>query len=314
MVGGVRHMVVPLPEEDATAPKAHVDINTEKMRRLRQEEEEEEEQRARYEYSKHVREIHPRFDVGEIIEEEPDEEPEQEPAAKRARAFEQPSDDSWFVEASPEAAKAPAVPVMYTWEKEFEALRELCETSEPIKCFGCEYIAVAGHESIYADDWRRLVDFFMASLPMCPSPRHLGVEMYEFFDRTVADSLRKRNVIAQDAKLWSPHGILDHFMNHNRDPVVQIMRDYMAYTEIHSIIIKNEIFELHSESGRRRVNGEALKKLKTIAEMREKLMRVNPYQLPYAPKEAASAPQFVHPHSQMKQRPSLAEAHSRWDR
>lgn len=314
VVGGVRRMVVPVPAAEVEPTKAHLDINTEKIRRLREEEEREEQQRAQLEYTKHVQNIHPNeplhfdFDVedGEVIAEEPE--------PKRARTFEQPTDENWFVEAAPEASKGPGVPVMYTWDKEFELLRELCESGETTKCFGCEYIAVAGHETIYADDWRALVDFFQASLPMCPNPRQLGIDLYTFFDRTVVESLRKQGAMQPDQRVWSPHGILDHFMNHNRDPVVQMMRDYMAYTEIHSTIIKNEIFELHPESGRRRVNSDALKKLKTIAEMREKLMRTNPHQMPYAAKETTTTPIFVHPHSQMKQRPSLIEAHSRWDR
>ncbi len=315
VVGGVSRLVASLPScSDADAAKCHVDVNTEKLRRLREEEEREEQQRAQLEYAKHVRNIHPDKQLQFDFDVEDGEEIVEEPAAKRPRGMEQPTDENWFVEASPEASKGPGVPVMYTWEKEFESLRELGESDTPDKCFGCEYMAVAAHETIYADDWRAVVEFFQASLPMCPGPRHLGAELYAFFDRTVVESLRKRGVMQPDARLWSPHGILDHFMNHNRDPVVQMMRDYMAYTEIHATIIKNQIFELHPESGRRRVNGEALKMLKTIGEMREKLMRANPHQLPYAAKETSSAPTFVHPHSQMKQRPSLIEAHSRWDR
>lgn len=315
VVGGVRRMMAPMPACDVDAPKSHVDVNTEKMRRLREEEEREEQQRAQLEYSKHVQSVHPQAQLHFDFDVEDGEEiVEDEPLAKRQRAFEQPTDENWFVEAAPEASKGPGVPVMYTWEKEFESLRELCESDLTEKCFGCEYMAVAGHETIYADDWRAVVDFFQASLPMCPNPRHLGIELHTFFDRTVVESLRKRNIVQPDVRLWSPHGILDHFINHNRDPVVQFMRDYMAYTEIHSIIIKNEIFELHPESGRRRVNSEALKKLKTIAEMREKLMRVNPHQLPYAAKETSTVPAFVHPHTTMKERTALVEAHSRWSR
>lgn len=287
------------------------------MRRVREEEELDEQRRARLEYSKHMRSICTHEEEYQAEEcEEVDAMAgieEEEPAAKRVRTFEHQTDENWFVEASPDATKTPAVPVMYTWAKDFELLKELGDSDDPKLCFGCRYHAISAHASIYAEDWQALVDFFRATMLMCPNATQLGVELYEFFDKTVGESLRKRNPSYAEVRWWSPYGIANHFLNHNRDPTVQCMRDYMAYNEIHSVIINNQMFEMCPETGRRTVNGDALKMLKTVFDMREKVLRMNPSQLPYAPSESSPTPKFMHPHSQLKQRPSLASVQSRWD-
>lgn len=328
MVGGVRHVIAPLVTEENSC----VDTNSLKLQRIRAEEEEEQRRLAQLEYTRHVREMHSEVasrkrqrseqaeeeesferhfdeDVEEVIIDEGQEEPN-----KRIRTFDSHSDSSWFVEASPDTAKTPAVPIMYPWQKSFETLRELGVDEN--ECFGCAFQTVAAHESIYANDWKALVEFFQASIKQCMNPRQLGIELYAFFDRTVMASLRANGDLAEGASLWSPHGILDHFLNHNRDPTVQMFLDYMAYTKMYNVIINNEIFEMHPESGRVMVNTDALKKLKLVWEMREKTMRTNPTQLPMASAPATGGKDgtvgFVHPFNQMKQRPNLADIRPRW--
>lgn len=302
------------PSADSDEPKAQVDINTEKMRKQREEDEREEKLRAELEYRKHVREIHrtPDFDDDDDVIVEEEEEEEEEPATKRARNIGQQVDENWFVESSPDIAKEAPVPVMYKWEKEFESLRDLSE-EEPELCFGCEYMSMAAHESIYAEEWRVLVEFFRESLHQCPRPRQFGIALYNFFERTVMESLREREPKYIGRVVWTPYGIFDHFWNHTRDPVVQMTYDYMAYTEIHRAILRSEMFEMVPTSSRPLVNDNAMKKLKIIADLRRDLMRTNPHQLPYAPKETSTGALTMHSHSRMKRRPNLAEMYPRFN-
>lgn len=175
------------------------------------------------------------------------------------------------------------------------------------------------HAAIYADDWRKVVEFFQATLPMNINMRDWGIELFNFFDRTIGESLRGRHELEEGQRVWSPYGILKHFLEHNRDPIVQIMRDYWAYTEIHSVIVNNEMFQMDPSTGRVVTSDAAIKKLRTIFDMREKVMRTNPFRLPFASNEVNAASsskevstQFAHPYNQMRQRTNLAEAHSRW--
>ncbi|MFY7869704.1 MAG: hypothetical protein ACOVQN_09390, partial [Exiguobacterium sp.] len=190
-------MIAPVVPEEISC----VDTNSLKLQRIRAEAEQEEQRRqAQLEYARHVRDIHPevatrkrqrcdqaeeetfeqRFDedVEEVIIDEG-----QEEVNKRIRTFDSHTDNSWFVEASPDTAKTPAVPIMYPWRKSFETLRELGVDEND--CFGCAFQAVAAHESIYANDWKAVVEFFQASIKQCMDPRQLGIELYAFFDRTV---------------------------------------------------------------------------------------------------------------------------------
>lgn len=311
VVNGVVHT---LKSVAPGSPKAHVDVNTEKMRRVREEEEFEEQRRAHIEYARYVNDVkRPRCAVDEDDEEEL---VDYEEPNKRVRSYDKQTDDNWHVETSNDTSRTLPIPVMYPWQREFEALRELSPSTDEDggkTCFACTFMSVASHEVIYADDWRMVVDYFQATLPQCPNARQLGLDLYDFFERTVVASLRQRGVITDpEMHIWSPHGILDHFMNHTRDPTIQMWRDYMAYTEIHSTIVNNEMFERHPESGRVRTSADALKKLKIISEMRERVMRVNPHQLPHSSSESNAVVPCVHPFTQMKERPSLA-AQPRWN-
>lgn len=324
VVGGVRRMIKPIVEEIS-----YVDANTAKLQRLREEEEREEQRRAQLEYTRHIQDIHPRkrprcdeeFD-DELphMNDDDDDELEAVDTSKRVRSFDRATDSNWYVEATPDGSKATPVPIMYSKQKELESLREFSPPDEGQRtCFGCRFMESAAHAMIYAEDWKKVVEFFQATLPTSMNMRDWGCELYEFFDKTVGESLRNQRAIADGESVWSPYGILNHFLNHNRDPTVQLQRDFWAYTEIQSIIINNEMFQMDPSGGRITTSDAAIKKLKTIAELREKVMRTNPYRLPFASQEVNAASsskevaiQFAHPYSQMRQRTNLAEVHSRW--
>ncbi len=312
--------------------KTLVDTNNAKLQRLREEEEAEEQRRAQLDYARHMREIHPRkrqrcdeeFDEeGEPFPPLEDEEDDLEPidmSAKRIRSIDRETDSNWYAEASPDGTKSTPVPIMYRRQKELESLKEFSAPDEgQRRCYACSYMAVAAHASIYAEDWKKVVEFYQATLPSGMNHRDWGLELFEFFDKTVGESLRKQGELQEGETVWSPFGILDHFLNHNKDPVVQKTRDFWALSEIESVIVNNEMFLMDPVSGRVTTSENAIKKLKIVMEMRDKIMQTNPYRLPFATQEvnAASSSKevaipYANPYSQMRQRTRLAEVQSRW--
>lgn len=325
VVGGVRHVIKPIVEEIS-----YVDANTAKLQRLKEEEEREAQRRAQLDYANHMRSMHSRkrqrcdevFEEEELpqLNDDEDDDLEAVDTSKRARSFERASDSNWYVESTADGSKPAPIPVMYSKQKELESLREFSPPDEEQKtCFACRYMESGAHASIYAADWNKVVQFFQATLPTSMNLRDLGCELYDFFDKTVGESLRSQHAIAEDATVWSPYGILNHFLNHNRDPTVQLQRDFWAYTEIQSVIINNEMFQFDPLSGRHLTSEAAIKKLKIIADLRDRTMRTNPHRLPFSSQEVnpASASKevsvkFAHPYSQMRQRTNLAVPHGRW--
>lgn len=301
---------------------------------MREADEEDSRKRAELQYTKHVesircREKRPRPPVEEeypddevlvgAIEYEEDTDyvqPGEEPA-KRVRSFSKDVDANWYVEGRSEG-NTTWVPVLYSWQKKMNALDGAEDEFRSGDCFGCALLSVDAHEGMYADDWRRVVEFYQAALLQFPDAQQLGKELYHVFDRTVQESLRRNNELGEHETLWTPYGILEHFTKHNKDPVVQHTRNYMALTEIKEVIVNNEMFEENVDTARRRVSDKALKKLETVMKMLDKITSTNPYQLPFASKEVAKSSSerlpFLNSHARLKQRPNFADVHSMWNR
>lgn len=178
-------------------------------------------------------------------------------------------DAEWYCERESTVEKEKDyVPVMYQPRRDIESLLDFDEDPQPKSCFGCEYLRNPGANQIYAESWEKVVRTWKAGLSVHLNYAAFGRELHTVFNEAVLPILIKQGRAKPGAEVWSPYGILYHFMEHCDDQLTRLMLLVRGVDDGIGTVINNELFIRHPTSGRLKTSKEGWKNLKTAAETR----------------------------------------------
>ena len=178
-------------------------------------------------------------------------------------------DAEWYIERESTAEKEKDfVHVMDPVQRDFESLLGEKEQRVPTECFACKYMTNVAANQLYMDQWVKVVRFWQQGFSVNMNYSSFGMDLHRVFTETVAKIMLKEGKVAEDEIVWSPYGILYHFLNHAIDPEIQTLLNVRGVDRAIQSIQTNELYLKHPSSGRVIVSKEALAKMKQAADIR----------------------------------------------
>lgn len=161
-------------------------------------------------------------------------------------------------------------PIFHPSRAELEGLLLEGESYNAEHCFGCTHGDVSG-VSVSADNWNTMVSMFMTMYPRI-KPQEVFFQMYEFFCTKVI----VRNKLGQavdTSKIWSPHGIAKHFLEHTTDTTINTMVDLRKVQTLIRTEMDFNSIRINENTGRPIVNPKSASTLLTLFRIQDSLMK-----------------------------------------
>jgi hypothetical protein len=129
-------------------------------------------------------------------------------------------------------------------------------------CFACSYDDLTrkgeAFPPMFKDKWESFVRCVLEGFRNVHSMKILGPQLHQAFMR---DVIAREPVYGEDGEIemvWSEHGIIEHFREHNIDPELQIFFLSQNVLEQIRTLNRSSMYVQHKVSGRKKIRSEAV--------------------------------------------------------
>ncbi len=199
------------------------------------------------------------------------------PSRSNLNALQQSAlDAGWGIETNSACKDEQFIHMMEPRFRDLLSLRKNDDEIVPNKCFACDFIFSddIADDIVYVNQWGAIVQLYRNMMCNGQSYTRMGNSLYKMFERTIVKQFHADGGTKTAEQLWSPYGIMYHFLWHHRELGMHVWVQFIRLSELFDTVMCSSAYSYHPETGRIAPTLKDLKRVDIAARMVDRHARL----------------------------------------